>query len=765
MGDLLGAEDGARFEIFARGRDRGIDLRRTHADGTLEIVQVKHYGRSSFSSLKTAAAKEKFKLEALDEKPSVYRFVTSQHLTVHQKDELLGELRPYTTDAAQIVGADELELLLRRHPGVERQHPKLWLTGSTQLIDMVHADVRDRSAALISDIEDAMPAYVRHSRFAEAQERLHEGRVLIIAGDPGVGKTTLARMLVADALASGYDEPIAVARHTDEIRRVLDPSRKQVIFYDDFLGRTALERLDKNSDRELTAMMRQVLRAEHTLFILTTREYILRHAAQLHEELRDGGVEERRYLLELDHYRLLDRGRIFLNHAYLSTALEPPAARALVRDRAYLRILEHASYNPRTIAYITGLAGPGFQLDRPEDYVEFALSVLDDPARLWRQAFRREIGDAERALLLAKVSTPSEVTEGDLRRLYDTAAPMIGAEAGQEAFEDALNALDDSMLRTYQDAGQVFVAVRDASIEDYLRDHVAGHPGHARALLESAQAFEQVQWLVRRADADRLLGDPDTLAAAVKRTFAATSVTWRSVYWADDPKPDSMREDINLPRRLRTVHGFMQRSPELEPLLRPWWEEQLAQLLRNLGRAHENQRSDLVGLVGTVRGWIAQIDGAAQLLARYMSEGLDFDTRWSELLKLRELWPELFDDERWSQLQASCERWMVSALTDVSDLRDVEEVDEIAAVAERMGVRVDDPLVAEARDEVQELRGSRDDREYEPPGAPARVTEATDDERAQVHEAFVRLADDAELERTHGDGAGSVGGPDDQTST
>ena len=127
------------------------------------------------------------------------------------------------------------------------------------------------------------------------------------------------------------------------------------------------------------------------------------------------------------------------------------------------------------------------------------------------------------------------------------------------------------MLRTYQDAGQVFVTVRDPSIEDYLRDHVAGHPGHARALLESAQAFEQVQWLVRRADADRLLGDPDTLAAAVKRTFAATSVTWRSVYWADDPQPDSMREDLNLPRRLRTVHGFMQRSPGLEPLLRPWW--------------------------------------------------------------------------------------------------------------------------------------------------------------------------------------------------
>jgi hypothetical protein len=129
--------------------------------------------------------------------------------------------------------------------------------------------------------------------------------------------------------------------------------------------------------------------------------------------------------------------------------------------------------------------------------------------------------------------TPSEVTEDDLRRLYDAVAPRAGAESGQEAFEEALHALDDSMLCTYEDVGRVFVAARDRSTEDYLREHVAGHPEHARALLESAQAFEQVEWLLRRADADRLLADPEALASAVKRTFTAPSVSWRPVYWGE----------------------------------------------------------------------------------------------------------------------------------------------------------------------------------------------------------------------------------------
>jgi DNA polymerase III delta prime subunit len=743
VADLLSEEASDRYEIFARGRDRGIDLRRGPTDGQLEIVQVKHYERSPFSALKTAAANEKGRLDQLDEKPDLYRFVTSQELTVGRKDELVAELRPYLSDSSQILGLADLELLLRRHPQVERMHPKLWLTGSTQLIDMVHAHVRDRSAALLADLEQAMPTYVRHSRFAEAQERLHQGRVLIVAGDPGVGKTTLAHMLIADALAEGYDEPIAVSRHTDEIRRVLDTTRKQVILYDDFLGRIALDRLDKNQDRELTGLMRQVLRAPHTLFILTTREYILRHAIQLHEDLRHGGVEEHRLLLHLRHYSLLDRARIFLNHAYQSTSLPTDAARTLLEDASYLRILEHRNYNPRTIAYITGMAGPALKLPEPKAYLGLALSVLDDPSGMWGQTFRQELGADERALLLAVISARSEVTEADLRALYDAVAPRVGAEAGQEAFQDSLRSLDDSMLRTYHDVGRVFAAGRDPSVDDYLQAHVAGHPEHALALLESARAFEQVQWLVREANVDRLPEVADPLAAAVMRTYEVAPIRWREILWNDDPEPTTTRENRNLPRRLLAIHGFMQRLPALEPHLRMWWQQRLGALLTGLGAEQHNQRSELLALVKTARGAIAASDGASKALAEFMADALYFNQRWSALIELHDLCPQLFSSQRWEQLRVECEAWALNSLTEVEDLRDVEEVDEIVRVANRMGLQVDDQLVEDARDQVLELRGSRDDHpDYEPPDGLDGPVEASDEVRAQIHESFVRLVED-----------------------
>ena len=50
--DLVGRELGVRFEAFAAGPDGGMDGR--HARGAAAaILQAKHYGRSSYASLKS----------------------------------------------------------------------------------------------------------------------------------------------------------------------------------------------------------------------------------------------------------------------------------------------------------------------------------------------------------------------------------------------------------------------------------------------------------------------------------------------------------------------------------------------------------------------------------------------------------------------------------------------------------------------------------------------------------------------------------------
>lgn len=113
----------------------------------------------------------------------------------------------------------------------------------------------------------------------------------------------------------------------EEAWEVLDDAVKQVFLYDDFLGRTALsERFAKNEDRRLIEFMRRAARRRSSLFVLTTREYILRQAVQFYERLDQEGVDSSRFLLELPSYTPVDRARIFANHAYHSPALDAAAA-------------------------------------------------------------------------------------------------------------------------------------------------------------------------------------------------------------------------------------------------------------------------------------------------------------------------------------------------------------------------------------------------------------------------------------------------------
>ena len=153
----------------------------------------------------------------------------------------------------------------------------------------------------------------------------------------------------------------------------------EIFYYDDFLGRTALtERLGNEEDR-LLGFMKRAAASRTTLFVLTTREYILQQASELYEQLANEGVEGRHFLLELAQYSRTDRARIFYNHASFSDGLSRRARRALLAGRAYEKIIDHPAYNPRHIEWITGLSGHHLTAEDNADYVAFAIDALSHP--------------------------------------------------------------------------------------------------------------------------------------------------------------------------------------------------------------------------------------------------------------------------------------------------------------------------------------------------------------------------------------------------
>ncbi len=124
--DLIGKEEGLRFEAFCVGPDNGIDGRHAYA-GKNVILQAKHYEGSSFSKLMTAMKRERLSIDKLA--PSRYILATSCKLTPANKGKLAPFIGPSLKSEADIWGPEDINGLLRKYPEVLKSHIKLWLSG------------------------------------------------------------------------------------------------------------------------------------------------------------------------------------------------------------------------------------------------------------------------------------------------------------------------------------------------------------------------------------------------------------------------------------------------------------------------------------------------------------------------------------------------------------------------------------------------------------------------------------------------------------
>jgi Restriction endonuclease len=549
--DLFEEILGVRLEIFARGRDRGVDLRHMADDKASLVIQCKHWIRSGSRKLIThMRAKEHPKITDL--RPDRYILVTSVELSPEAKATLQQDLSPYVQTTGDLWGLNEIAEELRKRPALVRRHFKLWLGSTAVLRDVLHQDIIIRSTDLIEELKEGVRTFVSTPAFGRAWELLEASSVCLLVGIPGIGKTTLAKMLVRSYMNAGY-QPVVVSRDVSELDKAWLDGVPQIFFYDDFLGSTALElRFGKNEDSDLIRVMRRIQRTPEKRLVLTTREYILAHAKQRHSKLEDADLEWLTCTIEPDGLTEDARTKILYNHVHYSS-ISAAEKRRFARPEAWSRIIRHPNFNPRLIEQTLRLASRQGRM--PEDVPDEMIRNMDNPVRIWEHVVEEELNDAAVHLLEVLFTFGYTAPVEEVQRAWGMYRRNLGATDDPRQYFRALKTLQGSMVSVQlpetwsylldEDGADIrhVLAFHNPSIRDYMAARAARGAILLSQLIDSIDDRRRISHLVSVAAdfqaAGLLTRIREHAAAAVKviiSTFedVETSISDEDESWANN---------------------------------------------------------------------------------------------------------------------------------------------------------------------------------------------------------------------------------------
>jgi hypothetical protein len=530
--DLLGDVEGVRFERFKGGRDAGVDGRFFAAGGEEVILQCKHRAGTPIKKLtRLLKNEERPKVERLH--PGRYLLALSNPLSRANKTALVDALQPYLASPRDIFGREDLNELLAKRPHILRRHYKLWLFSADVLSHVLNKSIFERSHFSLEDIRAAAGKYVRTANHELALEKLARHHVVIITGEPGIGKTILGEHLCLHYVAEGF-QFFRVAEEIRECEEVFQAHERQIFYFDDFLGRNYLEALSGHEGNHIVQFMRRVKRDSNKRFVLTSRSTILNQGKLLMDALEHQKMHRDEFELRVDSLTDLDKARILYSHLWHSQ-LPREYGHELRSQQRYRSIIEHRNYNPRLISFIT-------DADRLEGgtarhYLEYVFRTLDNPAGVWEHSFGVQLDACGRALVLLVTLNRRPIEQNALAESYAryTARPENAAVKGRHDFISTLKHLTGSFLaRTLQGTAQPLIDLFNPSIGDFVLRRYADDLPSLRCGFLSLRSASSLQTLMGL-HSNKIISKPaflEVLRAILSQAHAASFAGFETQYVA-----------------------------------------------------------------------------------------------------------------------------------------------------------------------------------------------------------------------------------------
>ncbi|MEM6334230.1 MAG: restriction endonuclease [Planctomycetota bacterium] len=402
---LIGRRENCRVERFKPGPDQGVDGRFFCAGDREVIVQCKHWAKSGFPKLVRELQREKVKAERL----GCHRYIlaTSVDLSRKNKQQIRQIFTPHVQRDDDILGKSDLNDLLADHPDLEQDHYKLWYASTNVLVRLMNSGIFNRTRFKIEDIRRKVSLYAQTTHFHDSIAKLEQHRTVILSGEPGAGKTTLAEQLLYEYIKRGYT-PFEVSTSIEEAEDVLDRDTRQIFYFDDFLGRNYFDAINDRQSTSIARFIRNLAYHPSARFILTSRTTILNHQKTVNDVYSIDKLEKRELEIRVQELTTIEKARILYNHLWHQ---DPPESvvSAFYTNHRYRRVVSHRNFNPRLISFVTD--PERLQAEADDEYWTYIEKTLDEPSQMWGDVFNRQISSTARVLVVLCVVNRRPIEE------------------------------------------------------------------------------------------------------------------------------------------------------------------------------------------------------------------------------------------------------------------------------------------------------------------------------------------------------------------
>lgn len=487
--DILQKKLKIHLESFTQGKDGGIDFRYISTINKATIIQVKHVKNST--TLLSVLSKEKEKVIKLT--PARYILVISIGITPDQKEKLFNLFAPHIKSRDDIITRDDLNNFLGQYPEVEDAHYKLWLSSTAVFNRMLHSKIVNQSIFEIEEIKDKAKFYVQNNSFVDALDIINNYHYVIISGIPGIGKTTLARAVVLWLLGRKFDEFIYLSDSIDEAYEQFDVNKKQLYYFDDFLGKNFFSAKEiQNVDEKIVKFIERIKKSNNKAIIFTTREYILKQAQDSFEVFNTKNISIAKCTINLLTYTRLIRAQIIYNHMYFS---DVPKAylKNLVTKSNYLHLINHPNYNPRIIETI--LHRKIWNDCKAGDFTTKIKGYFDNPESIWMLTFENNLSKLSQYTLMVLATLCNPVKLSDLKAALNEFFSVSQLDKqillDDINFQKNIRQLEDTFLKTYEYNGEIVVEYQNPSILDFLVNYLRSKKDIINQLIDAVMFVEQ----------------------------------------------------------------------------------------------------------------------------------------------------------------------------------------------------------------------------------------------------------------------------------